>query len=451
MNLLYSQTWDKSKESAEINLIFIRKKKPTFTVIVMKKPLFLLVLMLFIGCSSDNDTPMVQNDEMSGEENPMEEEEPDSNLVPCENGMAGIYPCSGFDLLGRIGLATFNAASGNDVWGWTDATTGREYVLMGLDNGTAFVDITDTENLIYLGKLPTATVSSAWRDIKVYQDHAFIGAEANGHGMQVFDLTRLRQVSNPPVQFTADFRYTGFGNSHNIVVNEITGFAYAVGTSRGDAFNGGAHFIDISDPKNPVAAGGYGDSGYTHDAQVVTYNGPDADYSGREIFIGANENQVVLADVTDKNNPVTITAITYPNLGYTHQGWFTEDQRYFILGDELDELNDGFASRTLVFDFEDLDNPIPHTTYLGPTSAIDHNGYVRDQEFYLANYTAGVRILDISDISNQTLTEVGYFDSFPSSNTAQFNGVWSVYPYFDSGKVAISDINSGLFIISKSP
>ena len=417
----------------------------------MKKTLFLLVLMLFLGCSSDNDPPMADNDPMGGEENPAEEGEAAGNFVPCENGMAGAYPCSGFDLLGRIDLATFNASSGNDVWGWTDPTTDREYVLMGLDNGTAFVDITDTENLIYLGKLPTATVSSAWRDIKVYQDHAFIGSEANGHGMQVFDLTRLRAVTNPPVQFTADFRYTGFGNSHNIVINEGTAYAYAVGTSRGDAFNGGAHFIDISDPKNPVAAGGYGDSGYTHDAQVVTYNGPDTDYAGREIFIGANENQVVLADVSDKNNPITITALTYPNLGYTHQGWFTEDQRYFILGDELDELNDGFASRTLVFDFEDLDNPVPHTTYLGPTSAIDHNGYVKGGEFFLANYTAGVRILDITDISNQTLTEVGYFDSFPASNTPQFNGVWSVYPFFTSGKVVISDINSGLFIISKSP
>ncbi len=417
----------------------------------MKNPLYLLVLMLFMGCSSDNDPQVVRNDQMNGDGNPTEEGLPEGNFVPCEGGMAGAYPCSGFDLLGRIGLATFNASSGNDIWGWTDTTTGREYVLMGLDNGTAFVDITDTENLIYLGKLPTATVSSTWRDIKIYQDHAFIGSEANGHGMQVFDLTRLRQVADPPTQFTADFRYTGFGNSHNIVINEATGFAYAVGTSRGDAFSGGAHFIDISDPKNPVAAGGYGESGYTHDAQVVVYNGPDADYTGREIFIGANENQVVLADVTDKNNPTTITSISYSNLGYTHQGWFTEDQRFFILGDELDELEQGFASRTLVFDFEDLDNPVLHTTYLGPTSAIDHNGYVKGDEFYLANYTAGMRILDISDIANRNLTEVGYFDSFPPSNTPQFNGVWSVYPYFSSGKIVISDINSGLFIVSKSP
>lgn len=417
----------------------------------MKKLWLIIGLLLWSACSSDNDTPIREMDPVDMDPPPMEGGETQSNFVPCENGMAGIYPCSGYDLLGRIGLGTFNAASGNDIWGWTDTTTGREYALMGLDNGTAFVDITDTENLVYLGKLPTATGPSPWRDIKVYQDHAFIGSEANNHGMQVFDLTRLRDVENPPVQFTADFRYSGFGNSHNIVINEASGYVYAVGTARNDAYDGGAHFIDISNPVNPVLAGGYGVNGYTHDAQVVTYNGPDPDYAGREIFIGANENQVVLVDVTDKANPIPISTLTYPNLGYTHQGWFTEDQQYFILGDELDELNDGFQSRTLVFDFQDLDNPVLHTTYLGPTSAIDHNGYVKGNEFFLANYTAGLRVLDISDIENQTLTEVGYFDSYPSSNTAQFDGVWSVYPYFASGKLVISDISSGLFIIQKTP
>jgi choice-of-anchor B domain-containing protein len=418
----------------------------------MKKLLFVLgLLLLLAGCSNSDDTPIRDLDSMDNEPPPPDVGDPQSNFVPCENGMAGPYPCSGYDLLGHINLVTFNAASGNDIWGWTDSTNGREYALMGLDNGTAFVDITDTENLVYLGKLPTATNPSAWRDIKVFENYAFIGSEASGHGMQVFDLTRLRDVTNPPVQFTADTRYTGFGNSHNIVINEISGHAYAVGTNRNDAFNGGAHFIDISDPLNPVLSGGYGANGYTHDAQVVTYNGPDPDYAGREIFIGANENQLVLVDVTDKDNPLSISTLTYANLGYTHQGWFTEDQRYFLLGDELDELNLGFQSRTLVFDFVDLDNPVLHTTYLGPTSAIDHNGYVKGTEFFLANYTAGMRVLDISDIENRVVTEIGFFDSYPSSNTAQFDGVWSVYPYFDSGKIIISDINSGLFIISKQP
>ena len=114
-------------------------------------------------------------------------------------------------------------------------------------------------------------------------------------------------------------------------------------------YAGGAHFVNIADPKNPVAAGGYADNGYTHDAQVVTYNGPDLEYASKEIYIGANENQVIIADVTDKMNPIEIATVDYPNIAYTHQGWFTEDQKYFLLGDELDEANLGFKSRTLIF------------------------------------------------------------------------------------------------------
>lgn len=374
-------------------------------------------------------------------------ENPQTGFLPCNNGMAGIYPCNGYDLLGQISLASFSASAGNDIWGWTDSTNGKEYALVGLNNGTAFVDITDTEELIYLGKLPTATTSSTWRDIKVYQDHAFIVSEAGGHGMQVFDLTKLRNVANAPETFEADTRYTGFGNAHNIVINETSGYAYAVGT---DTFSGGAHFIDIQDPKNPIAAGGYGTNGYSHDAQVESYNGPDANYTGQEIFIGANENQVAIVNVTDKNNPMEISTFQYANIGYTHQGWFSEDQRYFILGDETDELTFGFDSRTLVFDLADLENPILHTSYLGETAAIDHNGYVKGDDFYLANYTAGVRILDISGIDGQTIVEEGFFDTYPLNNTAAFEGVWSVYPYFESEKIIVNDINSGLFVIKKS-
>ncbi len=419
-------------------------RSQTFTA--MKNPLyFLFLIVLFSGCSKNDSGNMDTGGINPPIGNPGDLE---SNFVPCENGLAGVYPCDGYDLLGRISLNTLNASAANDIWGWTDIASNREFALIGLNNGTAFIEITDTEDLKYLGKLPTATSSSAWRDIKVYQDYAYIGSEAAGHGMQVFDLTKLLNVSGAPITFSADNRYTGFGNSHNIVINETTGFAYAVGTARNDMYNGGAHFLDLQDPLNPQAAGGYGASGYTHDAQVVSYNGPDADYAGAEIFIGANENQMVLVDISDKQNPANISGIQYGNLGYTHQGWFTEDQRYFILGDELDEINFGFNSRTLVFDVLDLDNPVLHATYLGPTTAIDHNGYVKGNDFFLANYTAGVRVMDISDIGN--ITETGFFDSYPSSNSAAFNGVWSVYPYFESGKIIISDINSGLFIVQKS-
>ena len=367
--------------------------------------------------------------------------------TPCENGFAGSFPCEGYDLQSQIPLSTMNSTRANDSWGWTDPQDQKEYAIICLIEGTAFIDISDPINPVYLGQILTENNSSTWRDAKVYNNHAFIVSEDPGHGMQVFDLTRLRDVISPPVIFTPDTHFTGFGGAHNIVINEESGYAYAVGTS---AFSGGAYFINIQDPVNPMADGGYSSTGYTHDAHVVNYTGPDNDYTGQEIMVASNEDELVIVDVTNKSNPQLISTITYPNVSYTHQGWFTEDQRYFLLGDETDEIDFGINSRTIVVDLSDLDNPALHFDYSGPSAATDHNGYVNGDNFYLSNNAAGLRVIDISEVANQNMTEIGYFDSFPGNNEAGFNGAWSIYPFFESGNIVISDRTSGFLLVKKS-
>ncbi|MDG4716162.1 choice-of-anchor B family protein [Winogradskyella marincola] len=405
-------------------------KRQTYTYTIIS---FLFISLLLSGCSDDDNSSNVNS----------------SPQHPCENGFANGLPCNGFDLMSQIPVDILggDGAEGNDSWGWTDPQTGKEYALVGTNVNAAFVDITDASNPILLGTLPTATSNSPWRDIKVYNNHAFIVSEAPGHGMQVFDLTRLRNVANPPETFTADANYNEFGRAHNIVINEDSGFAYAVGS---DTYSGGPHFVNIQNPTSPVAAGGYAADAYSHDAQVVTYNGPDTDYTGKEILIGSNENEVVIVDVTDKDNPVQISTIDYGNIGYTHQGWFTEDKVYFILGDEVDEISFGINSRTIVFNFSDLDNPQYHMEYLGPTAAIDHNGYVVGNTFYVANYTAGLRAIDISNLDAGIMTETAYIDTYIADDNTSFNGAWNIYPFFESGNIVVSDINGGLFIVRPS-
>ena len=167
-------------------------------------------------------------------------------------------------------------------------------------------------------------------------------------------------------------------------------------------------------------------------------------------MFGSNENILSIVDVSDKANPVGISNGFYSNTAYTHQAWLTEDMRYLILGDELDESDFGFNTRTIIFDVTDLDNPIVHFQYEADIEAIDHNGYVLGNEFYLSSYRAGLRIMDISDIENENMEEIRFFDTYPSSNSASFDGAWSVYPYFASGNVVISDIDRGLFIVRES-
>jgi choice-of-anchor B domain-containing protein len=412
------------------------------------KKIFILFAFIAFSCSSSIDdggvTPPLVDDP-----NPAADE------GKCVNGFANGFPCNGYDLVAKLALTDLNISntapfslSGSDSWGWTDPTTNKEYVLMALNTGVSFVDISTPKEPIVIGFLPTATVNSDWRDVKVYNNHAFVVSEASNHGMQVFDLTKLRSFTNPPEVFSADATYDEFGSAHNIVINESKEYVYPVGTSRGGTYKGGPLFINVRDPLTPKLEGGF--LNYAHDAQVVTYNGPDTEHVGKEILIGSNETEVIIVDITDKANPIKISSIAYQDVRYTHQGWFTEDFKYFLLGDELDELRAGYKTRTIIFDFTDLDNPKHHFDYVTNSSAIDHNGYVKGNLFYQASYTAGLRVVDISDIENKNLTEVGFFDTFIESNGTTFDGVWNVYPYFESGIIVISDIQGGLFLVKKS-
>jgi len=140
----------------------------------------------------------------------------------CTDGFAGPYPCRDVDLLSYLSHAEMGGGSGNDIWGWTDPETGREYALVGESTGTAFVDISTPSQPLYLGALPTHTAPSAWRGIKVFANHAFVVSEAVDHGMQVFDLTQLRTVTAPPVTFSETAHYAGFGSTHTIALNTRT-------------------------------------------------------------------------------------------------------------------------------------------------------------------------------------------------------------------------------------
>jgi choice-of-anchor B domain-containing protein len=226
----------------------------------------------------------------------------------------------------------------------------------------------------------------------------------------------------------------------------------------GETCGGGLHMIDIREPKNPKFAGCFADTqtgsartGYSHDAQCVTYRGPDRDYQGREICIGSNETHLSIADVTDKASPKAVSRASYPNVGYTHQGWFTDDQRYFFVDDEGDEVSGTVPrTRTLVWDLADLDDPVMVKEFLGTTPASDHNLYIKGNLVFQSNYTAGLRILDITDPLNPV--EVGFLDVMPDGNNeAGFNGSWSNYPYFKSGTIVVTGIEQGLFIVRKAP
>ena len=397
--------------------------------------------------------------------------------VPCVDGEAAGYPCKDIDLLASVPREEMEGFpcpdSGqcfNDIWGWTDPVTGVEYALLCRFDGVAFFDLSDPESPSFVGMLPATpgTSPSSWRDIKVVNDHAVIVGDYVGpHGMQVFDLSQLRDVTDSPATFEPTALYDAFGSAHNVVVNDMSDHVYIVGIQglqdvpSGFSCGAGPHIVDMSDPAQPMFAGCYNSSvrgrtasSYTHDAQCVRYSGPDTRYAGKDICFSSDETGGAITDVTNPASPEELGVFGYPNTHYAHQGWLTEDHRYLFVNDELDEYSGLTPStRTLIFDVQELDDPVFVGHWYGPTGAIDHNLYFHEGKLYEANYTAGLRVMDISydgELSPDAIREVAYFDVYPHSDEVAFAGSWSSYPWFESGIIAVSSMYYGLYILAPS-
>ena len=351
--------------------------------------------------------------------------------LPCCDFASAQLPPRNIELLSNLPIdAIGGGGRGNDIWGWTDPTTGREYALMGRRNGTSFVDVTEPRNPQYLGNMPTRTGESTWRDIKVYNDHAYVVSDNNGpHGVQIFDLKRLRNVTTPQT-FSPNRVHDGVRSAHNIAINEQTGYAYV---TDGD-------ILDLSNPLFPNRVGTVAPN--THDTMATIYQGPDSNFQGREILFSSNGSSLTIYDVTNKSNPITLSSSTHQGASFIHQGWISDDHQYFYLNDETDS-----ATWTHVYDISDLNQPDHRGSIPWLRRSIDHNLYVKDDLIYAANYTTGVWVLKVNDPATADIVAIANYDTFDFRNGFTFDGAWSVYPWFESGNIIVSDINNGLFVL----
>lgn len=355
---------------------------------------------------------------------------------------SGPFASSNVTLLSQVPLNNFpgvNTGSGNDCWGYV-SPGGREYAIMGLEGGYGFVDITDPTSPVVVDTV--SGPSSLWHDVKVIGDYAY-GVSEGGSGIQVMDLS---DIENNNVRLVRNWTSGGYSTTHNIVVNEDAGTLWLSGANIG---NGGLIHVDISNPELPQLDGGWTEM-YVHDAQVVTWR--DGDLDGRQIAFcaggfsgGFSETGLRVVDVTNPNNPQTIATLFYPNSGYAHQLWLSTDRKILYLNDELDEGSNVSVTTTRVINVEDPANPRFLGTYTTGLPSVDHNLYTNDYLVYQSNYRSGLRVFDGLDPANPV--EVAYIDTFPGSDSPEFNGAWSNYPYFPSGNIIISDIERGLFVV----
>ncbi len=384
----------------------------------------------------------------------------------CVDGFSGDHPCDKIDLLAHVPLNRFstNPAEANDIWGHFDLNDNKEYALIGLRNGIGIVEVTNPTTPRVVTTLPSQ--STIWRDLKVYQfyDHAenrwksyaYVTADNASVGLLVIDLNNLPEsaaiASNIKVDLSAHNVYlSNVDYSTGVALTGKTAYLHIAGSNNnGGAFNtyGLINPINPNSVYKPTTATR---NDYSHDvsSMVITDNRKDTQcVNGTdhcEVFFDFNENNFQLWDKTINSNPARLSTTTYTNASYVHSGWYTEDKLVVIVHDELDEQNVGLNTTVRFFDMSDLTNPVSISTWTGPTRAIDHNGFVRGNRYYMSNYERGMTVLDITNPASPT--DVGFFDTYPLNDSASFNGAWGVYPYLPSGNILVSDINSGLYIL----
>ena len=354
-----------------------------------------------------------------------------------DGGLAGGFDFDGIGLLSNLTMSELDPGQeGSDCWGYV-SSSGREYALMTTTGGTSFVEITNPGNPQIIQYIDGP--DCLWRDVKVFGDYCYIVSDCGG-GIQVISL---QNIDSGSVTLVNTITTGGTTNSHNIVMDPDTGLIARCGGGN----NLGLRFYDAAaNPVNPPLVGEWTPI-YVHDAQLRTFDsGP---YAGQTLAYccggtgnGSGSTRLAVVNVTNPSNPVLLGEAFYSGSAYCHQGWLSEDSATFYVNDELYSGQ----SSTFIFDVSDPTNPSFVNRSTNGLGSVCHNCYVKGDKLFAANYRSGLRVFDISSPYNPV--EISYFDTYPENNGNGFNGAWSVYPYFPSGNVIVSDIERGLFVLS---
>lgn len=307
------------------------------------------------------------------------------------------------------------------LWGYT-APDGREYALLGGYTGTHIIDITE-KPITEVAFIPGP--HSGWREMKTFGHYAYVVNET-GQGLQIIDLADL---PNSATLVKSDSSV--FSKGHTIT--QEGKFLYVNGSNVEAGVNQGVLIFNVAnDPLNPELVGSYAKN-YAHDVAVRN----DTMYVSA-ILDGKLD---IVALGPDRTEPKFVTDIIYPGAG-THNSDLTSGGGYVMTTDEV-----GATAKTLkVWEIADRENITQVAEWTPAPLDIIHNVHIAGNLAYISWYTAGTRIADISDPAHPV--QIAYFDADLSGQVMAYAGNWEVYPYFQSGKVIASYMESGLYVFT---
>jgi choice-of-anchor B domain-containing protein len=315
------------------------------------------------------------------------------------------------------------------IWGYV-APDGKEYAILGGSLGTSFFNISDSANIYEVDFFPT-TINFAnpdqgvlWKEMKVYSHFAYVVSEADTSGVEIYDLQYLPDT----VIFIKKYTAPGHRSTHSI--SQEGHYLYLNGSNA--SFGQGIAVLDLADPVNPVLRGKW-NTRYVHDCRVLR----DTIFA-----MNINDGNVTVIDARNKDSLKTINQwLNLPNPS-PHNNALTKDRNYLLSTDEV-----GALPRLLkVWNIQDLSNVTQVTTWqpANITTSIVHNVEIYGDTAVIAHYTAGVRVLNISNPAQPV--EIAWYDTYPANNGNTYTGCWGVYK-FPSGKIAASDMKTGLYVL----
>lgn len=367
-----------------------------------------------------------------------------------DGGIAGVpvsFPSSNVKLHSWLTCPQFDTGgavntSANTVEGYV-SPSGREYAIIGLSDGTGFVDVTNPDLPVIRSFIPS--VESLWRDVRYHNQYCYTASEGGG-GIQVIDMTNLDTTGATLVGNVTTDGPIPTQNTHTLFINNASGYLYRAGGG-----NNGLRIYNLNvTPASPQYVTAWTNI-YVHEVTVVSYTiGP---YAGKEIAFccggmggGYTNTGLYILDVTNKASIQQLAFFTYPNARYCHQGWLSPDKQYFYINDELDDSGFNYRSQTRIVNVSNLSAPTDAGTFTSNLNSIDHNLYTKNNLIFESNYRTGLRVFDATN--PLAPVQVGYFDTWPEDNAVVFNGLWDNYPYLPSGIILGADIEKGLFVWS---
>lgn len=310
----------------------------------------------------------------------------------------------------------------NDVWGIV--VDGKEYGVIGSTMGVHFISLDEADSPREVAFVAGADQGSiiVHRDFHSYQNYLYTVADEGASTLQIIDFSGLPE--SVEVVYDSDEFLT---NIHNIFIDEDNARLYT---------SNSVQVYDLTNPEQPVpldllAIHGLNTPNYAHDIFA----------KDNILYINGGNTGLAVVDYNDATNPILLgTMYNYPNQGYNHAGWLSEDGNHYYLCDETGGADvktvrvDDFTDMEVIDRFKaDNDNPLH----------IAHNAMVRGDLLYVSYYSDGLQVFDISDPAN--VTRVWNYDTYPGKNNEGFLGAWGIYALLPSGRILVSDFDGGLF------